>query len=273
MEWGSQGTDADRASIYGAYDCFLGGSDNFPADREVFARVLGAAPDAPRMAMASRAFLRRVVRFLAAEAGISRFLDVGSGLSARGNIHQVALEARCPASVVYVDVDPGVVARSRALLQDCGTATVIMADLRRPEEILASPEVRQLLDPGQPVALTLLGVLHFIDNKEDPAAITALLREALPPGSYLAISHFRDTSAADPVEAARIAGGQKLLRELLGTGIWRSHEEILSYFGDLELIDPGLVPLPEWRPAPRHTRYQHAGYHAWVGGVAQKREV
>ena len=173
--------------------------------------------------------------------------------------------------MLYVDNHPDVVARSRALLDDGGTAEVIMADLRRPEEILASAEARELLDPGQPVALMLLGVLHLIDDEEDLAGIVALLRGALPPGSYLAMSHFRDISASHPADAAQIAAGQKLLRELLGTGNWRSHEEILSYFGDLELIDPGLVPLPEWRPSPGATRYQHAGHHAWVGGVARKR--
>ncbi|HEV2377259.1 MAG TPA: SAM-dependent methyltransferase [Streptosporangiaceae bacterium] len=271
MDWVQQRVGTDRASIYRVYDCLLGGTDNLAADREVFARLVGAVPDAPRMAMANRAFLRRVVCFLAAEAGISRFLDIGSGLSASGNVHQVTWEAGCPARVLYVDDDPDVVARSRALLSDSSTAAIIKADLHRPEEILASPEVRELLAPGQPVALTLLAVLPLIDDEDDPAGIVALLREAMPPGSYLAISHFRDTTTSHPTDAARIAGAQKLFRELFGTGNWRSHEEVLSYFGDLEMVDPGLVPLPEWRPSPGATRFQYAGYHAWVGGVARKR--
>jgi len=264
------GADPDRASNYRVYDCLLGGTDNLPVDRVLSARVLGAAPEAPRMVLANRAFLLRAVRFLAAEAGIGRFLDIGSGLSARGNVHEVALEAGCQARVLYVDNDPDVVARSRALLAERGRAAVIQADLRRPRELLGRPEVQGLLAPGEPVALTLFGVLHLIDDA-GLGSIVAALRAALPPGSYLAISHLRNISASHPVDAAQIETGLRALGDLLGIVSGRDQEEILGYFGDFELLDPGLVPLPEWRPSPHSPRRQYAGHHAWVGGIARKR--
>lgn len=231
MDGSLEGIDTSRPSIARVYDCFLGGTDNFPADREVFARLLAVAPDCTWPAVDNRAFLRRVVHFLAAEAGISQFLDIGCGLPTRGNVHLATQEAGYPAKVVYVDKDPAVIAHGRALLGDSDNVALVLGDLRRPQEILDGPEVRQLLDSGQPIALTLLAVLHHINDDEDPAGITAVLRSALPPGSYLAISHFHDTSAAIPGSGRPIAAARELLQQALGTGAWRSHEEILGYFG------------------------------------------
>ena len=270
MDGFPEGIDVDRPSTARVYDCFLGGTDNFPADRELCAGLLAVAPDCGQPAMDNRAFLRRVVRFLAAEAGISQFLDIGSGLPTRGNVHLVAREAGYPAEVVYVDNDPEVIAHGRALLGDSDDVALIQGDLRRPRQILDSPEVGKLLGSGQPVALTLLAVLHHINDDEDPAGITAVLRSALPPGSYLAISHFRDTSFTMPASAWPIGAAQGLLQQALGTGVWRSHEEILGYFGDLALIDPGLVPLYQWRPAAGRARFEHHVRHGFVGGVARK---
>lgn len=263
------GVDVRRPNIARVYDCFLGGNDNFDADREVFARLLAIAPDAMRAAMGNRAFLQRVVRFLVTEAGIRQFIDIGSGLPTRGNIHQAVLEAGCQACITYIDNDPAVHAHSRALLDRGDNATMILGDVR-PRQILDSPEVSKLLDPGQPVALTMLGVLHHINDEEDPAGITAQLRRALPAGSYLAISHFRDVSSMMPSTAWTTATAQEILRESLGSGVWRSHEEILGYFGDFELIDPGLVPLADWRPAPGALRHPHFGHQSFIGGVARK---
>lgn len=270
MDGFPEGVDIGRPSIARVYDCLLGGTDNFPADRELFGRLLAVAPECMRQAMANRAFLRRVVRFLVAEAGISQFLDIGSGLPARGNVHQAAREAGCQGRVVYVDNDPGVAAHGRALLSGSDDVTLIAGDLRRPEQILDGPEVRKLLDSGRPLALTLLGVLHHINDDADPAGITAVLRGALPPGSYLAISHFRDTSAAMPHHAGPTAATQEILQEALGSGVFRTQEEILGYFGELSLIDPGLVPLPEWRPAPGGARFPRDVDGSFVGGVARK---
>jgi S-adenosyl methyltransferase len=264
------GVDGRRPNIARVYDCFLGGDDNFDADRELFSRLLAIAPDAMRAAMDNRAFLQRVVRFLVTEAGIRQFIDIGSGLPTRGNIHQAVLEAGSQACVTYIDNDPAVIAHSRILLDSSDNATMILGDARRPQQILENPEVSKLLDPGQPVALTMLGVLHHINDDEDPAGITAQLRRALPPGSYVAISHFRDVSTMLPTTAWTTATTQKILNESLGSGVWRTYEEILGYFGGFELIDPGLVPLADWRPAPSALRHQHFGYHSFIGGLARK---
>lgn len=264
------GVDGRRPNIARVYDCFLGGNDNFHADRELFARLLAVAPDAMRPAMDNRAFLQRVVRFLVTEAGVRQFIDIGSGLPTRGNIHQAVLEAGGQACVTYIDSDPAVIAHSRALLDGSSNATMILGDMRRPWQILDSPEVSKLLDSGQPVALTMLAVLHHINDDEDPAGVTAQLRRALPPGSYLAISHFRDVSSMMPNTAWSIATGEKILHESLGSGVWRSYDEIREYFGNFELIDPGLVPLAEWRHAPGALCHHHIGHHSFIGGVARK---
>jgi S-adenosyl methyltransferase len=270
MDGFPEGVDTSRPSTARVYDCLLGGTDNFPADRELFGRLLAVAPECMREAMANRSFLHRVVRFLAAESGISQFLDIGSGLPTRGNVHLAARETGHPGRVVYVDNDPGVVAHGRALLGNSDEAAMIVGDIRRPQQILASPEVRKLLDPGRPVAVMLLAVLHHVNDDEDPAGITMVLHSALPPGSYLAISHFRDTSAASPTHAWSTGATQRILNEALGSGVFRSQEEILGYFADLALVEPGLVPLPEWRPARSCTRFQHDVDQSFVGGVARK---
>ena len=264
------GAGAGRPSIAGVYDCFLGGTDNHAADREVFARALAIAPEAPRGALANRAFLWRAVHYLAGQAGIRRFLDIGSGLPTRGNVHQAARHAAGPARVVYVDNDPAVVARSRALLARDPAATAIAGDIRQPEEILASPPVRELTEAGQPVALILAAILHHVSDEDGPAGIAARLRRALPPGSYLAISHLCNPHSEHPGRALTIARTERLLAETLGTGRFRTRQEILAYFGDLDLIEPGLVPLAEWRPGPGAIRQPDSVNRSSLGGLARK---
>ena len=266
-----QGVDASRPSIARVYDCFLGGTDNFAVDREVFARALAIAPESPRGALSHRAFLWRVVHYLAAEVGIRHFLDIGSGLPTKGNVHQAAGDVTTSARVVYVDNDPMVLAHSRALLAGNPAATVITGDIRQPEQILASSPVRDLTESGQPIALTLLGILHHVNDEDDPGGIATRLRLALPPGSYLAISHFHNPGGDRPGDAADIARSEELLAETLGTGRWRTRDEILAYFGDLELVEPGLVPLPDWRPSPHAPHHQKPGHHSFIGGVARKK--
>jgi S-adenosyl methyltransferase len=268
--WIPPPVDASRPNIARVYDCFLGGTDNFAVDRELAAQVLSLMPDAPRVALDNRAFLRRVVHHLAGPAGIRQFLDIGSGLPTQWNVHQAANEVAPSARVVYVDNDPMVVAHTRALLTGTPNAAIIRADLRRPEEILTDPTVKESIDFTRPVGLLLSAIVHHLTDEEDPDGIVARLRDALPAGSYLALSHFRNPGAAHPQAAAYAAAGEKLLNERLGTGRWRTHQEILAYFGDLELIDPGLVPLSEWRPDPGTARYQTLAHHNCVGGVARK---
>ena len=264
------GVDASRPSIARVYDCFLGGTDNFAVDREVFARALAIAPEAPRAALVNRSFLWRVVHYLAIEAGIRCFLDIGSGLPTRGNVHEAVRDAVGSARVVYVDNDPVVVAHSRALLAGDPAVTAIAGDIRQPEEILVSPPVRELTESGQPIALLLVAILHHVNDEDGPADIAARLRCALPPGSYLAISHFCHPGSEYPELAVTTAEGERLLAETLGSGRWRSRQEILDYFGDLEFVEPGLVPLAGWRPNRGAIRQPEEVNHSFLGGVARK---
>jgi hypothetical protein len=265
------GVDTTRPSIARVYDFMLGGKDNFAIDRMASERALAITPDGPEAARASRALLRRVVRYLAAEAGIRQFLDVGSGLPTQGNVHEIAHAVDPDIHVVYVDNDPMVLAHGRALLADETTTTVIEADVRRPEEILKSPVVNEFIDFNRPVGLLLLSILHHVHDQEDPAGIAARMRDAMPSGSYLALAHFRDPGAAHPEVSAKAREVERIFNETLGTGRWRTQEEILAYFGDFELLEPGLVPLSEWRPDSDEPAQQTDTYHTYVGGVARKR--
>lgn len=268
--WIPPGVDAGSPSIARVYDCFLGGTDNYAVDREIAAQALLLMPDAPRVALDNRAFLRRVVRHLAGPAGIRQFLDIGSGLPTQWNVHQAAHEVAPHARVVYVDNDPMVVAHTRALLAGTDNAWIIDADLRQPEEIVTNPTVKEIIDFTRPVGLLMLAIVHHLTDQEDPAGVVTRLRDALPAGSYLALSHFRNPGSAHPQAAAYAAAGEKLMNERLGTGRWRTQEEIRAYFGDLQLIEPGLVPLSEWRPDPGSTRHHSLTHQNCVGGVARK---
>jgi len=244
------------------YDYFLGGKDNYPADREAAERVLAAVPQARQMAQANRAFLQRVVRFLAGEVGIRQFLDIGTGIPTQGNVHEVAEQVTPAARVMYVDNDPIVHVHTNALMRGDNTAAVL-ADLRAPASILGHPQVRQIIDFDQPVALLLVAILHFIRNEEDPAGILARFCRAVAPGSYLVISHA--TGDFDPVAATTAAGAYD---NAAAPMVLRSHEEIERLFDGFPLVDPGLVQVSRWRP----DRDDAAGHdEVWAyGGVGQR---
>jgi len=264
------GLDVTKPNIARVYDAFLGGKDNFAADRAVVEMALQVTPDAPAGARASRAFLRRAVRYLVAEAGIRQLVDIGSGLPTQGNVHEIAQEADPEARVVYIDNDPVVRTHAEALLVGSRNTQLLTADIREPAKILDNPAVRELIDSGQPVGLLLLAILHHIGDDEDPAGIVATLRDALPGGSYLAISSFRMPGPEHPEDAAKAAEMEKLFNEKMGTGRWREHDEILAWFGDWKLVEPGLVPLPEWRPDVHGSVKRNLTYYGFVGGVARK---
>ena len=269
-EQAPSGIDVTKPNVARVYDAFLDGKDNFAADRAVVELTLRIAPDAAAGAKANRAFLRRVVRYLAGQGGIGQFLDIGSGLPSQGNVHEVACEVSPAARVVYTDSDPVVLVHGQALLAGVPSVRVVTADVRRPAEILDSTEVREFIDFGRPVALLMLAILHHVSDEEDPAGIVARFREAAAPGSYLAISSFRMPGPEHPQDAARTREVQELFNARLGTGLWREHEEILQWFGDWELLEPGLVPLPEWRPDITGQAARNSTYYGFVGGVARK---
>ena len=179
----SPNIDTSVANVARMYDYYLGGKDNFEADRVAAEKVLAQMPGQRRSALENRRFLRRAVRFLTAEAGIDQFLDIGVGLPTQGAVHEVAHEIKPRSRVAYVDYDPVVVAHGNALLATPDQSVVVAEDIRRPRELLANPVIRGHLDFDRPIAVLVLAIFHFVPDEDDPAAITACLREALAPGS------------------------------------------------------------------------------------------
>jgi hypothetical protein len=265
MDVGAAKIDTSKPHPARMYDAFLGGKDNYAADREAVAQVLQAVPEVRAIARANRAFLQRAVRFLAAEKGIRQFLDIGTGIPATGNVHEVAEQAAEGTRVVYVDNDPIVYVHANALLTGSGTAEAVLADLRDPEDILAHPKVRGLLATGQPTALLLIAIMHFITDDEDPAGIIATLRDALPPGSFLALSH--GTADFHPPEVIRqaVAAYDTATAPL----VLRSRAQVARFFDGFSLVEPGLVQAPLWRPRvpPRPKSLGKIGIYT---GVAEK---
>jgi SAM-dependent methyltransferase len=260
--------DTSRAHAARIYDYFLGGKNHFAADREVAEKSLASIPSGRIGAREQRAFLGRVVSYLAQEAGIRQFLDIGTGLPTTGNVHEVAQSIAPSARVVYVDNDPLVLAHARALLTSSaqGRTAYTHADLRSPGEILSSPAVREVLDFSQPVALMLVGILHFLEDKDEPERIIATLLDALPPGSYLTASHLNPEH--DP---AGVAAGVRAYRAGGVAVQARDSAQLAALaFRDLELVAPGVVSVSEWRPealGPRPTLAEVSCY----GGVGRKR--
>ncbi len=245
MDGPTGATDAplDTPSVARMYDYWLGGFHHFAVDRQTAEELTALYPALPQVARANRAALRRVVTFLA-EQGIDQFLDIGSGIPTVGNVHEVAQRITPAARVVYVDNDPVAVEHSRAILADNPLATVVEADARLPEELLAHPEVQRMLDFRQPVAVLVLALLHFIPDDAEAERVVRALRDALAPGSYLAISHA--THGHLPGEmTARV---EQLYTRFTAGGKYRTPAAIARFFDGLTLIEPGLVYAPLWRP-------------------------
>ena len=263
--------DVSKPNVARVYDAMLGGKDNFAADREFVAEVLRFAPMAPLGAIANRQFLRRVVQYLVVEAGITQFIDLGSGLPTQGNVSEVAHQFSPPARVVHVDNDPVVYTHSKALLADARRTDFVLGDVRRPAEILADPVVEALIDFDQPVGLLLFALLHHLEDGDRPETIMAEFRAAMPGGSYLAISSLRLPGPELPELRAITIEGEKLHTGTLGAMRWREDSEILSWFGDWDLVSPGLVPLADWRPpVAGHVPYPEL-QNSFSGGAAKKR--
>lgn len=243
--WAPQGIDITMPSVSRIYDYYLGGSHNFEVDRDAARRAMEFMPGLPKIMQANRAFMRRAVRF-AVDEGISQFLDIGSGIPTFGNVHEVAQQADPDARVVYVDHDPVAVAHSRAVLEGNDGAGIVAADLRKPRDILGSSEVKGLLDLERPVALLLVAVLHFVEDAYDPYTAVAELRDALAPGSVIVLTHASYEGIPIPAEqAGETVGVYKDIRNPL---IMRSREEIARFFEGYDMVEPGLVPMPHWRP-------------------------
>jgi O-methyltransferase involved in polyketide biosynthesis len=248
------------------YDYWLGGKDNFPADRELAELMIQAIPNMRAMAAANRAFLSRAVRYLVGEAGIRQFLDLGTGIPTSPNVHEIAQATASDTRVVYVDNDPIVLAHARALLtsQEAGETAFIMADLRQPESILDHPTLTATLDLRQPVAVLAVGVLMYFrdSDRPNPFEMVATMLAPMPSGSYLALTtptpDFNPEETAKAVAAAEAAGI---------TLVPRSKAEVERFFTGLELVDPGVAPMLAWRPDEPPADPESAYYWA---GVARK---
>jgi hypothetical protein len=260
--------DTSRPHAARMYDYYLGGKDNFAADRETADAFLAIAPNTRTGARENRGFLARAVQYLAGEAGITQFLDIGTGLPTASNVHEVAQAIAPQARIVYVDNDPLVLTHARALLTSSpeGRTAYIQADLRDPRAILDNPVTSEVLDFGQPIALVLAAVLHFLPDECQPAATVATLVEALPPGSYLVASHATnehtaESSATDATRQYRSSGVPFQPRD--------SDVFARLAFGGLDLVSPGVVLVSEWRPEADGPR-PAPGEVTVYGGVARK---
>jgi hypothetical protein len=258
------GVDVTKASIARVYNYVLGGKDNFAVDRKAAEAFIRVVPQAPLIARDNRAFVRRAVRYLVGEAGVRQIIDIGSGLPTAGNVHEIAHEVNPSTRVVYVDIDPVVLAHARALLADDDTTVVVSADVREPESIFDHPTTRGYIDEGEPFAVLATSILHHLSDAQRPERIAAAIRDRLPSGGYLVIANFVDSGEprARALERAFLEGG-------LGTGRFRTREEQIGYFDGLDMVDPGFVFANDWRPdadtptdSPVRTLY--------IGGVARK---
>jgi hypothetical protein len=255
--------DTSVAHVARVYDYWLGGKDNFAADRAAGDQAIQAFPNIPLSARANRAYQARVVRFLAGEAGIRQFLDIGTGIPTANHTHEVAQSVAPECRVVYVDNDPVVLLHARALLAShpAGATDYVDADLRDPQKILDG--AGQLLDFRRPVAVMLMAILQHIDDEHDPYAIVATLMDAVPAGSYLALSH-----PASDIDAEAMAKMANVLNQMMAEKVtFRNRDAVAGFFGGLELVDPGLVQASKWRPS---SEMEAASPAALWAGVARK---
>jgi S-adenosyl methyltransferase len=258
------GIDTSTAHIARVYNYWLGGTDNYAPDREAAAQVIEAYPPIRASVRAQRAFLRRAVSYLAAEAGLRQFLDIGTGLPSADNTHEVAQRAAPGARIVYVDNDPIVLAHARALLTSsrAGATAYLDADLRDTGKILQA--AGGILDFDQPVAVMLVGVLHCIPDADAPARLVQQLLAGVPPGSYLVVAH-----PASDIHTAQIGDAATRFNRVMDDGVTlRTHAEVGRFLAGLELVEPGLVQLHRWRPDSEGP--EPDGELANYGAVARK---
>ncbi|GGP80842.1 SAM-dependent methyltransferase [Saccharothrix coeruleofusca] len=264
--WAPGDIDLERPSIARVYDYWLGGAHNFAADRAVANKVLADAPIVRDVVLNHRAFLRRAVRYLLGQ-GVRQFLDLGSGIPTVGNVHEIAQSVDPAARVVYVDVDAVAVAHSRAILAGNPLVNVLQTDVRDVPSVLKSPEVAELLDFDRPVGVLMVALLHFMPDDQDPHGMVAAYRDAVPPGSYLAMSHAGyEEGEWDPAwDEARGEYDRGVTRLA-----YRTRHEVEALFDGFELVEPGVARLPLWRPDSPDDLDDNAAHFLGFGGVGRK---
>jgi SAM-dependent methyltransferase len=268
-EDGPAGLDTTVPNVARIYDYLLGGKDNFAADRAAAEQLLAVIPDVAAIAADNRAFLGRAVRYLTGQ-GVRQFLDLGSGLPTRSNVHEVAQQNAPGTRVVYVDYDPVVALHGKALLAFGSDVEVLQADLTEPSSVLGHPDLLRVLDLGQPVGLISASTLHFVPDEADPWGIVAEYRDRLCPGSYLAITHAPSrVPGEDPEHDEENAA--KVYRQTSAPMHMRTLPEIQRFFDGFELVDPGLVYVPLWRPDSPADVPGDPGQFGCLVAVARKR--
>jgi len=262
--WAPKDIDLTTPSAARMYDYFLGGAHNFGVDRDLARRVLAISPGTPMVAQANRAFLHRAVEYLSGQ-GIRQFIDIGSGIPTQGNVHETAQRVHPASRVLYIDHDPVAVAHSELILDGDPTTRVVQADLRRPKDILSSPQLAEVIDLSQPVAILMVAVLHFVSDDEHPGELIAQFREAVAPGSYLVVSHITDEGR--PLEGQRV---KELYRSAADPITLRSRTGIEELFSGWDPIEPGVVWVPQWRPNWPDDPGDDPSSSTILGGVARK---
>ncbi|PSK91377.1 S-adenosyl methyltransferase [Murinocardiopsis flavida] len=265
-----QPIDLTKPSIARVYSYFLGGKDYFEVDKRMSEYARSVVPEILKLAIANRSFVQRAVRFMA-EQGVDQFLDIGSGLPSDGNIHEIAQEVIPAARVVYVDKDLTVLSHAQALLVGVETCAILTRDLLEPEKILTDDDTRRLLDFSRPVGLILGGILHHLSHHRESLRVSAVLRDALPVGSYIAVSHFKLPDPEDAEDHERAKQAENAFLEKLGTGRWSPPEQIMAYFGDFTMVEPGLVNCDAWHKTKDDPKIPIPIRPLIAGGVAQKR--
>lgn len=263
VEWIPPEVDISVPSAARIYDALLGGGHNFAIDREFAKKAKRVFPGVDEACQANRSFMWRLVKYLV-DHGVRQFLDIGSGIPTSGNVHEIAQRIDPSCRVVYVDNELVAVTHSEMLLERNANATVLRADMRDSATILDSPVTRGLLDFDQPIAVFMLALLHFIPDADDPAAVVAQYRDALPVGGYLGISHATAESRPEEMRAL-----ERLYATSSNPAIARSSQWITDLFGDFDVVSPGAVYAPEWRPEPEHA-LPHPEHYIFFGGLARK---
>jgi hypothetical protein len=257
--------DVTRPSIARVYDFMLGGKEHLAVDRRAANTFLNVVPEAGQIARDNREFIRRALRFLVGEAGIRQIIDVGSGLPTAGNVHELAHEVDPDVTVVYVDNDPVVLAHGRALLTNAGATGIITADVRRPDTIFDADGTSELIDLDRPYAVLLSGIMHHLHDREDPFGATAQIRDRLGPGCYLLVSNFLDDGEEPRAQALERA----FLESGLKRGRFRTWPEQRRFFEGLEMVEPGLVYVNDWRP-DKPGQERNAVHALQGGGIGRK---
>jgi hypothetical protein len=242
-DWVPDTVPLDRPNVARMWDYWLGGHHNFAVDRQAAEQAIKLYPDLPLVAQVTRAFLGRAVRFML-DQGVDQFLDIGAGIPTIGNVHEIAQRINPAARVVYVDIDPVAVAHSRAMLREVANAAAVQGDARRPEEIVGHPDVRRALDWTRPIGVLTIALFHFVPDDAEALGILGVLRDALPSGSYLALTH----ATADGVDPALAEQGEQLYKRTSAQLHFRTRDQIAALFDGLEIVEPGAVYVPLWRP-------------------------